>query len=39
MMFQFDVMNLLNQYSLYAVPFLIMLGGLLLSRFTIGGNK
>lgn len=38
MNFEFDVMNLLNQYTLYAIPFLIMLGGLLLSNFRIGGK-
>lgn len=39
MNFSFSADNLINQYSLFAIPFLILISGILISRFTIGGNK
>jgi len=39
MNYEFDLYNILNQYTLYAIPFLVLIGGALLSRFVIGGSR
>lgn len=35
-MFSFSFENLLNQYSVYAIPFIIIIGGVMLSKFNVG---
>lgn len=39
MIFSFDPQNLINQYTIFSIPFLVLIGGVLLSRFHIGGRK
>lgn len=36
MIFEFSFTNMINQYSLFMIPFLILVLGVLLSKFTIG---
>jgi hypothetical protein len=35
MNFSFDALSLINQYSLFAVPFMVLFCGVLISRFTV----
>ena len=32
----FSLENLINQYSVFSIPFLVIVGGVLISKFRIG---
>lgn len=39
MIISFSVDNLISQYSFMALPFIVLMGGILFSRFKIGAFK
>jgi hypothetical protein len=38
-MFAYSAESLINQYSIFAVPFIVLVGGVLISRFNFGVRR